>query len=61
MEHFPQAWLPIIGKHLRRHLGLSADTPLPERVQRSLAKLRLDEIARLDTCRGNQQLYKLTA
>lgn len=51
MEHFPQTWLPIIGKHLRRHLGLSADTPLPERVQRSLAKLRLDEIARLDTCR----------
>lgn len=28
MNHFPQTWLPIIGKHLRRHLGLSADTPL---------------------------------
>ena len=52
MEHFPQTWLPIIGKHLRRHLGLSADTPLPEGVHRALAKLRLDEIARLNTC-GN--------
>ncbi len=50
MEHFPQIWLPIIGKHLRRYLGLSADTPLPESVQMALAKLRLDEIARLNTC-----------
>ena len=53
MEHFPQTWLPIIGKHLRKHLALSADTPLPESVQRALAKLRLDEIARLNTCVGN--------
>ncbi|MFM9848501.1 MAG: hypothetical protein ACKVP3_15230 [Hyphomicrobiaceae bacterium] len=53
MEHFPQTWLPIIGKHLRRHLGLSADTPLPESVQRALAKLRRDETARLNTCGGN--------
>jgi hypothetical protein len=53
MDHFPQTWLPIIGKHLREHLGLSADTPLPESVQRALAKLRLDEIARLSTCGGH--------
>lgn len=50
MDHFPSTWLPIIGKHLRKHLGLSADTPLPESVQRALAKLRVDEIARLSTC-----------
>jgi len=48
MDHFPLTWLPIIGKHLRKHLGLSADTPLPESVQRALSKLRLDEIARLN-------------
>jgi hypothetical protein len=53
MDHFPQTWLPIIGKHLRRHLGLSADTPLPESVLRALAKLRVDEIARLRTCGGH--------
>jgi hypothetical protein len=53
MEHFPQTWLPIIGKHLRRHLGLSADTPLRESVKMALAKLRLDEIARLSACCSN--------
>jgi hypothetical protein len=53
MEHFPQTWLPIIGKHLRRHLGLSVDMALPESVQRALAKLRLDEIARLNACGRN--------
>jgi len=47
MEHFPQTWLPIIGKHLRRHLGLAADTPLPESVQTALEKLRTAEMARL--------------
>jgi hypothetical protein len=53
MDHFPMTWLPIIRKHLRKHLELPADTPLPESVQRALAKLRLDEIARLNTCNGN--------
>jgi hypothetical protein len=53
MDHFPQTWLPVIGKHLRRHLGLPADTPLPESVQSTLAKLRLDEMARLSACGGN--------
>jgi hypothetical protein len=24
MDHFPQTWLPVIGKHLRKHLGLPA-------------------------------------
>jgi hypothetical protein len=43
----------LIGKHLRKHFGLLADTPLPESVQSALAKLRLDEIARLNTCGGN--------
>jgi hypothetical protein len=47
MEHFPTTWLPIIGKHLRRHLGLAADTPLPESVQTALEHLRMGEIARL--------------
>ena len=47
MEHFPQTWLPIIGEHLRRHLGLSADTPLPESVQVGLERLRAAEITRL--------------
>jgi hypothetical protein len=53
MDRFPQTWLPIIGKHLRKHLGVPADTPLPESVERALAKLRLDEIARLNACGGN--------
>jgi hypothetical protein len=53
MDHFPMTWLPIIGKHLRKHLELPSDTPLPESVQRALAQLRLDEIARLNTCGGN--------
>ena len=47
MEHFPQTWLPIISKHLRKHLGLSADMPLPESVQTALERLRAAEIARL--------------
>lgn len=49
MDNFPQAWLPIIGKHLRKHLGLSADMPLPESVQTALEILRMAEIARLST------------
>jgi hypothetical protein len=53
MDRFPQTWLPIIGKHLRKHLRVPADTPLPESVQRALAKLRLGEIARLNACGGN--------
>ena len=48
MDHFPQSWLPIIGRHLRKHLGLSADAPLPVGVQMALESLRLAEIARLD-------------
>ena len=51
MDRFPQTWLPIIGKHLRKHLGLPADTPLPESVHMALAKLRLDEIVRLKRSR----------
>ena len=47
MDHFPKTWLPIIGKHLSRHLGLSADQPLPENIQMALEKLRATEIARL--------------
>jgi hypothetical protein len=49
MEHFPQTWLPIIGKHLRKHLGLSANAPLPESVQAGLERLRAAEIARLNS------------
>lgn len=47
MEHFPQTWLPVIGKHLRKHLGLSADAPLPASVQAALENLRTFEMARL--------------
>ncbi len=48
MDHFPKTWLPIIGKHLRRHLGLSVDTPLPESVQTALERLRQAELVRLN-------------
>ena len=47
MQTFPETWLPVIGKHLRRHLGLSPDAPLPESAQRRLQALRAAEIARL--------------
>jgi hypothetical protein len=55
MEHFPQTWLPIIGKHLRRHLGLSADAPLPASVQAALENLRTFEMARL-SARATQSI-----
>ena len=42
MEHFPQTWLPIISKHLRKHLGLSAHMPLPQSVQTALESLRAE-------------------
>jgi hypothetical protein len=48
MDHFPQTWLPIIGKHLRKHLGMSADAPLPAGVQMALENLRMAELARLN-------------
>lgn len=47
MDHFPRTWLPVIGKHLRKHLALPADAPLPENVQMALEKLRLAEMVRL--------------
>jgi hypothetical protein len=46
MEQFPERWLLVIGKHLRRHMGLSPDAPLPANVQNSLRRLRDGEIAR---------------
>jgi hypothetical protein len=46
MEQFPERWLLVIGKHLRRHMGLSPDAPLPANVQDSLRRLRDGEIAR---------------
>jgi hypothetical protein len=46
MEQFPERWLLVIGKHLRRHMGLSPDTPLPANIQDRLRKLRESEIAR---------------
>lgn len=47
MEQFPERWLLLIGKHLRRHIGLSPDAPLPASVQSRLRKLRDGEMARL--------------
>jgi hypothetical protein len=46
MEQFPERWLLVIGKHLRRHMGLSPDAPLPADVQNGLRRLRDGEIAR---------------
>jgi hypothetical protein len=47
MEQFPERWLLVIGEHLRRHMGLSLDAPLPASVQSKLRKLRKSEMARL--------------
>lgn len=47
METFPERWLTIIGKHLRKQLGLSPDAPLPEYVRRGLEQLRASEMERL--------------
>jgi hypothetical protein len=46
MEQFPERWLLVIGKHLRRHMGLSPNAALPANVQDRLRKLRDGEIAR---------------
>lgn len=46
MEQFPERWLLVIGKHVRRHMGLSPDAPLPADVQDGLRKLRVSEMAR---------------
>lgn len=46
MEQFPEKWLLVIGKHLRRHMGLSLDAPLPADVESRLRKLRDGEMAR---------------
>jgi hypothetical protein len=47
MEKFPEKWLSIIGKHLRKRLDIAADAPLPEHIVRGLEQLRASEIARL--------------
>lgn len=52
MDHFPRTWLPIIAKHLRKHLCIPPDAPLPEGVQAALEQLRAAEMIRLSVGRS---------
>jgi hypothetical protein len=48
MQTFPESWLHIIAKHLRRHMNVAAEAPLPADIWQTLEKLRMSEIARLN-------------